>query len=45
MSQLNGDKARYYRKRNEKLARRERGQALRKKLIPRLPARPTGADL
>jgi hypothetical protein len=45
MSAINGDKARFHRERKGKLARRERSQALRKKLVSRQPARPTGAQL
>jgi hypothetical protein len=47
MSAINGDKARFHRQRKSKLARRERSQALRKKVtIPsRTPARPGGAML
>jgi hypothetical protein len=46
MSAINGDKARFHRERKGKLARRERSQALRKKLIsPRGPVRPSGAQL
>jgi hypothetical protein len=47
MSALNGDKARFHRERKSKLARRERSQALRKKITvdTRLPARPSGAQL
>src|ERR1700730_9374494 len=40
MSAINGDKARFHRERKSKLARRERSQALRKKITPRTPARP-----
>jgi hypothetical protein len=46
MSAINGDKARFHRERKSKLARRERSQALRKKLLPAAPARrPDGRDL
>jgi hypothetical protein len=45
MSSLNGDKARFHRERKGKLARRERSQALRKKIANRTPARPSGAQL
>ncbi|HTX33396.1 MAG TPA: hypothetical protein VME43_00180 [Bryobacteraceae bacterium] len=46
MSAINGDKARFHRERKAKLARRERSQALRKKLtVPGTPAAPTGAQL
>ena len=45
MSALNGDKARFHRERKGKLARRERSQALRKKITTRAPARPGGAQL
>jgi len=47
MSALNGDKARFHRERKSKLARRERSQALRKKITvgTRPPARPSGAQL
>jgi hypothetical protein len=47
MSAINGDKARFHRERKGKLARRERSQALRKKVtVPAgTPARPTGAQL
>ena len=45
MSAINGDKARFHRQRKGKLARRERSQALRKKLGVRAVARPSGRDL
>ena len=47
MSAINGDKARFHRQRKGKLARRERSQALRKKvtITSHTPARPTGAQL
>lgn len=45
MSALNGDKARFHRERKGKLARRERNQALRKKLKGYTPPRPTGTQL
>jgi hypothetical protein len=45
MSAFNGDKARFHRERKSKLARRERSQALRKKIAARAPARPGGAQL
>jgi hypothetical protein len=45
MSAINGDKARFHRERKSKLARRERSQALRKKISARTPARPGGAQL
>jgi hypothetical protein len=45
MSAINGDKARFHRERKSKLARRERSQALRKKLKSHLPSRPTGTQL
>lgn len=45
MSALNGDKARFHRERKSKLARRERSQALRRKLAAPAPRRPSGADL
>ncbi len=45
MSAINGDKARFHRERKSKLARRERSQALRKKLKSPAPPRPTGAQL
>jgi hypothetical protein len=46
MSAINGDKARFHRQRKGKLARRERSQALRKKLTAaHTPPRPTGAQL
>jgi hypothetical protein len=45
MSASNGDKARFNRERKGKLARRERSQAIRKKLAPAAPAKPTGAQL
>jgi hypothetical protein len=45
MSALNGDKARFNRERKGKLARRERSQALRKKLKGDKPPRATGAQL
>lgn len=55
MSSINGDKARFHRKRKSRLALRERSQEMRKKLaVPTEPrgaagsppvAVPTGADL
>lgn len=45
MSAINGDKARFNRERKGKLARRERNQALRKKLKGQTPPRATGAQL
>jgi len=45
MSAINGDKARFHRERKSKLARRERSQALRKKLAPPAARRPDGRDL
>jgi hypothetical protein len=45
MSALNGDKARFNRERKGKLARRERSQALRKKLKGQTPPRATGTQL
>jgi hypothetical protein len=45
MSAINGDKARFNRERKGKLARRERNQALRKKLKGHTPPRATGAQL
>jgi hypothetical protein len=45
MSAINGDKARFHRERKSKLARRERSQALRKKITPRTPPRPGGGQL
>jgi hypothetical protein len=45
MSAINGDKARFHRERKGKLARRERSQALRKKITVRTPARPNGGQL
>jgi hypothetical protein len=45
MSALNGDKARFHRERKSKLARRERIQALRKKLAVPEARRPDGRDL
>jgi hypothetical protein len=45
MSAFNGDKARFHRERKSKLARRERSQALRKKIAARAPARPGGGQL
>jgi hypothetical protein len=45
MSAINGDKARFHRKRKSALARRERAQKLRKKLKGEAPAAPTGAQL
>jgi hypothetical protein len=45
MSALNGDKARFHRTRKSKLARRERIQALRKKLAAPAPQRPDGRNL
>jgi hypothetical protein len=38
MSGINGDKARFHRQRKLKLAKRERSQALRKKLAEGAPA-------
>jgi hypothetical protein len=43
MSGINGDKARFHRERKNKLARRERSQALRKKLTEKVPAGPAKA--
>lgn len=45
VSAINGDKARFHRERKSKLARRERSQALRKKLKASAPRRPDGRDL
>jgi hypothetical protein len=45
MSAINGDKARFNRERKGKLARRERSRAIRKKLAPETPVKPTGAQL
>ena len=45
MSAINGDKARFHRERKGKLARRERSQALRKKLVAAAAKRPDGRDL
>lgn len=45
MSAINGDKARFHRERKGKLARRERSQALRKKLAEPMQKRPDGRDL
>jgi hypothetical protein len=45
MSALNGDKARFNRERKGKLARRELSRAIRKKLAPATPVKPTGAQL
>ena len=45
MSAFNGDKARFNRERKGKLARRERSQALRRKLKGPKPPRATGAQL
>jgi hypothetical protein len=45
MSAFTGDKARFHRERKGKLARRERSQALRKKLTAPAPKRPDGRDL
>ena len=45
MSALNGDKARFNRERRAKLARRERSQAIRRKLRDRTPPRATGTQL
>jgi hypothetical protein len=45
MSAINGDKARFNRERKGKLARRERSKAIRQKLAPVTPAKPTGAQL
>ena len=45
MSGINGDKARFHRERKSKLARRERSQALRKKLKVKTPQRPGGGEL
>jgi hypothetical protein len=45
MSAINGDKARFHRQRKSKLARRERSQALRKKLKSNSAPRSTGAQL
>jgi hypothetical protein len=45
MSSRNGDKARFHRQRKSKLARRERSQALRKKMSTGAVIRPSGRDL
>jgi hypothetical protein len=45
MSAINGDKARFHRERKSKLARRERSQALRKKITTHTPPRPSGSQL
>ena len=45
MSAINGDKARFNRERRAKLSRRERSQAIRRKLKDRTPPRPAGAQL
>ena len=45
MSALNGDKARFNRERKGKLARRERSQALRRKMVANAAKRPDGRDL
>ena len=45
MSGINGDKARFHRERKSKLARRERNQELRKKLVAKAPAKPGGGQL
>ena len=45
MSAINGDKARFHRERKGKLARRERSKAIRAKLAPPAPVKPTGAQL
>ena len=45
MSAINGDKARFHRIRKARVARRERSQALRKKLAEATPRRPDGRDL
>jgi hypothetical protein len=45
MSALNGDKARFNRERKSKLARRERSQALRKRLKGYTLPRATGTQL
>jgi hypothetical protein len=45
MSALNGDKARFNRERRAKLARRERSQAIRRKLKDHTPPRAAGAQL
>ena len=45
MSALNGDKARFNRERRAKLARRERSQAIRRKLKDRTRPRATGTQL
>jgi hypothetical protein len=45
MSAINGDKARFNRERKGKLARRERSKAIRQKLAPASPVKPTGAQL
>lgn len=45
MSALNGDKARFNRERRAKLARRERSQAIRRKLKDPTPPREAGTQL
>ena len=45
MSALNGDKARFNRERRAKLARRERSQAIRRKLKNHTPPRAAGTQL
>jgi hypothetical protein len=49
MSATTGDKARFHRERKGKIARRERGRILRKKIADAaavaVPAVPTGAQL
>jgi hypothetical protein len=45
MSALNGDKARFNRQREQKLAKRERNRELRKKLMAPATRRPSGRDL
>lgn len=45
MSALNGDKARFNRERKAKLARRERSQAVRRKLKNHAPPRAAGTQL
>jgi len=45
MSAINGDKARFHRERKAKLARRERSQAMRKKLKSPGSPRPSGTQL
>jgi hypothetical protein len=45
MSAINGDKARFHRERKAKLARRERSQAIRKKLKSPDSPRPSGTQL